>query len=968
MNRDLRSAIGIFLPLLLTAGWVAAQSGQGEITGLVKDPSGAGIPAATLTLTNEDSGVTQSLTTSPEGRYLFAAVPVGRYSVKVEVAGFKPITATGIDLVIDQHVIHDFLMAVGNVTESITVSAEPPPIDVTKSEVSGVVSQRQIDTLPVAQRAYLNLSLLEPGTSQDASRTFYNNVQVGGSDHYYGNGFQVDGVTNTWAEMGEPRQNFPMGAVEEFKLNTNQYSADSGLSMGGLVQVVTKSGTNQFHGEIFEYWRNRVLNRDNSFQKAAEQQEGVGKAPFNRNQFGADFGGPIVKNKLHFYVSYDDTEQASSFTIYIPGAVGQDYSTLQGIFPVPSHDRLFNARLDYQVSSKQRLFARYSDEWNLLSYNGCGGQSESNCYDGQVPRHSLVIGHTWTPKSNLVNDLRLQYAFASYELGPSGLPIWTQIGVESPARLAQLQPVLSFPSFSYGFDYSDVGIERRYEAKDDVLWQKGSHSIKFGVDYSQVPFADDAPAGYAGTFTFAHDHPFNPKDPASLAALAASNDVTQFTATIPPIYTSETTKQLGLYIMDEWRIRSGLTATVGLRYDREFGDFDENLKPSQFPVTIPFLGDPSQRGAKHNFGPRIGLAWDVTGHSKDVVRLGYGIYYNNLQTLQNFPELRNLAQCSVLIKPASYPNPFGSQSASSFCSTAAPTVTILSPDYRNPSSQQFNLGYARTLPGGVTVNVDGVYTHTFHDYRTVDLNYPLTGATVNYGALSGTRPLTSWARILEHDPISQSKYKALYVRAERRFANRYQFLVSYSVSSCTDDNPQGSIVDPANYRLDWGPCAIDRRHNLVVSGSINLPWKLTFGAIWYLRSALPFSALTAITDIDGNRQYIPGTSRNQGERNLNMAAVNAYRATLGLAPVTGIDSSRYDDLDTKISRKFQIKEKTYLELSAQVFNTLGTQNLGTSSGQVSSGGNNTAANSATFGKILGAFNLQQAELVGRIVF
>ena len=246
------------------------------------------------------------------------------------------------------------------------------------------------------------------------------------------------------------------------------------------------------------------------------------------------------------------------------------------------------------------------------------------------------------------------------------------------------------------------------------------------------------------------------------------------------------------------------------------------------------------------------------------MRLGYGIYYNNLQTLQNFPELRNLAQCSVLIKPASYPNPFGSQSASSFCSTAAPTVTILSPDYRNPSSQQFNLGYARTLPGGVTVNVDGVYTHTFHDYRTVDLNYPLTGATVNYGALSGTRPLTSWARILEHDPISQSKYKALYIRAERRFANRYQFLVSYSVSSCTDDNPQGSIVDPANYRLDWGPCAIDRRHNLVVSGSINLPWKLTFGAIWYLRSALPFSALTAITDIDGNRQYIPGTSPQSG--------------------------------------------------------------------------------------------------------
>ncbi len=392
MIRRFDLLISVFILLLATACWVSAQSAQGEITGLVKDPSGAGIPSAHVTLTNEDSGVNRSVTSGTDGRYLFAAVPVGRYSVKVEASGFKPVTATGITLVIDQHVEHNFDMTVGNVTESVTVSAESAAIDTTKTDVSGVVSQQQIATLPVAQRQYLNLSLLQPGTSQDASRTFYNNVQVGGSDHYYGNGFQVDGVTNTWAEMGEPRQNFPMGAVEEFKLNTNQYSADNGLSMGGLVQVVTKSGSNQFHGELFEYWRNRVLNRDNSFQKAAEVQEGVGKAPFNRNQFGGDFGGPIIQNKLHFYGSYDDTEQASAFTIFVPGAAAADYSSFEGVFPQPSHDRLFNGRVDWQISSNQRLFARYTQEWNLLTYNGCSGQSESNCYDGQIPRHALGGG------------------------------------------------------------------------------------------------------------------------------------------------------------------------------------------------------------------------------------------------------------------------------------------------------------------------------------------------------------------------------------------------------------------------------------------------------------------------------------------------------------------------------------------------------------------------------------------------
>ena len=167
-----------------------------------------------------------------------------------------------------------------------------------------------------------------------------------------------------------------------------------------------------------------------------------------------------------------------------------------------------------------------------------------------------------------------------------------------PARLAQLQPVLSFPSFSSGFDYSDVGIERRYEAKDDVLWQKGSHSIKFGVDYSQVPFADDAPAGYAARSpsrtTIRSIRKTRHRSRRWPRRTTSRSSPLPFRPSIP----ARPPKQLGLYIMDEWRIRSGLTATIGLRYDREFGDFDENLKPSQFPVTIPFLGDPSQRGAK----------------------------------------------------------------------------------------------------------------------------------------------------------------------------------------------------------------------------------------------------------------------------------------------------------------------------------------------------------------------------------
>jgi hypothetical protein len=948
---------------VLAAGIAAvavAQTGDAEITGTVRDPSGSPVPAATVTITNQDTGVSRSVTPNSDGYYRFFPLSPGRYTLKVESPGFKTESVSGILVNIGLHVDRDISLTVGNVQETVTVTGEVPPIDPTKGDVSGILTNMQIDTLPVNTRQYLNLALLMPGTTQDASRTFYNNVQIGGAGHYYANGFAVDGVVNTWAEMGEPRQNIPKGAVQEFKVNVTQYKADQGLSMGGFVNVVTKSGTNELHGEAFEYARDAVLNRDNEFQKQTEQQQGIGKAPFRRNQFGADIGGPVVKNRLHFYAAYERTQTSDSYTIFT-GAQGHPYySALEGTFKKPGYDQLANARGDFQITNDQHLFGRYSQEWNFLSYNGCGGSNMSNCYDGKIPRHSLVLGHTWTPRPSLVNEFRFQYAFASYQLGPSGFPVWTEIGKLTPERIAPLQTVLIFPSFSWGFDYADVGVEKRYEFKDDVSLIKGAHTIKFGFDTSYIPFGDDAPNGLKGNYTFGHDHYFNPNDPASLAAIAASNDVLTFTATVPPIYTKAPTTQVGLYIQDDWRATHNLTINLGLRYDREFGAFNENLNPGQFPMTIPFLGDPSKRGAKHNFGPRVGLAWDIFGKGRDVVRAGFGLYYNNLQTLQNFPELRNFAQCSVLISRPSFPDPYGGLSPTNFCSTAAPTVNILTSDYRNPYAEQFNLGYARQLTGNLTVEADVVYIHSVADYRTEDLNYPV----------NGVRPFPQFARILAHAPISQSKYKALYLRAEKRFAGRYQFLVSYSLSNNRDDNPQTQVVNPSNYQQDWGPANIDRRHSLVAGSSFLLPAKITLGAIWTLRSSLPFSALSNNLDVDGIRQYVPGTSRNLGDRSLNLDIVNAYRATLGLAPITSanINSSRFNSFDIRVSRALFVREQRKLEIIGQVFNLFGTENLASAAGQVSTGGNQTNTTSPNFGSILGANNLQQAELAARFVF
>ena len=376
----------------------------------------------------------------------------------------------------------------------------------------------------------------------------------------------------------------------------------------------------------------------------------------------------------------------------------------------------------------------------------------------------------------------------------------------------------------------------------------------------------------------------------------------------PPIDTKDPTTELGFYFQDDWKVRRNFTLSLGVRYDREFGALNEFLNPSSLAglpynaiVPIPGMGDPGQAQLEQKLRPALRLRLGRPRQRQGCGPRGLRHLLSNLQTLQNFAELRNYAQCSVLINSPAYPDPFGGQAWQTFCSHAAPSPTILDPNYRNPYTQQFNLGYSRELTHDFSIHFDGAYSHSLHDYRTVDLNYPV----------NGVRPYPQFARILDHSAIGAAKYEALYVRAEKRFAQRYQFMVSYSLASNKDNNPEAQVTVPSNYGLDWGPANADRRHNLIASTSVQLPWRFTLGAFWTLRSSLPFSAIEAVTDADGIHPYVPGTSRNQGNRDLSLAAVNAYRATLGLAPLTAsnIDSSRYNGVDVKLSRAFALKSE-----------------------------------------------------------
>ncbi len=937
-------AILIFL-VLASATRCFGQANAADIHGNITDPSGASVANATVALKNTDTGVTITLAAA-NGSYRFSDLNPGRYSLTVTAPTFSNETVTKIDLQLGSHVNQDIRLSLGSTQQSVTVTADNGTVDTSTNVVGGVISNQQINTLPLNTRQYLNLALLMPGTSQDASRTFYNNVQIGGGGTFYANGFRVDGVSNNWAEQGEPRQNFPEGAVQEFKVDITQYPAEYGLSEGGLVTIATKSGTNEFHGEAFEYFRNQNLNALNRFQLATEKQQGTGTPPFLRNQFGGDIGGPIIKDRTHFYAAFERTQTDDSYTIYT--SEPQNYGTMAGTFDEPSHDQMLTGRVDHQINNAQQMFVRYAQEWNLITAQGCGGSSTRFCYDGMIPRWAIVGGHTWTLSPVLLNDIRFQYGRSAYELGPHGSPIPTNAKGLSVTTLNQLQRGYVFPSFSYGYGYAEVGVEQRYEALDTVSLEHGKHSFKAGFDVSIIPFTDVTAVNYNGTYAFSTDQPFNPKDPASLAAL--KNPVS-FTSATPSLSNTEDTRQLGIFVEDFWKPLPRLTVDIGLRYDREFGSFNEQLANTTLPNRVPFMGNPGKRGDRNNFAPRVGFSFDPTGKSQDVIRGGFGIYYGNIQTLQNFNELRDLAQCNVSLNNPSYPNPYGGGTAAQFCSTAAPTVTVLAPNIQNPYSEQTSLGYSRQISPNLSVNIDGLYTHTLRDYRVFDLNYPS----------NGSRPLPAWNQILQHTPEGAAKYGALFARVDKRFSNRFMSTVSYTYSSSRDNNLQNTVVNYANPQLDWGPSAIDRKHALVASGTVLIPGSVMVGAIWTLRSSLPFSAYSGLTNLDATSQYVVGTSRNQGGRNLNLSTINTFRASYGLAPVSHIDSSAYDSVDLRASRSFFNYGSRSVEIVGQVFNAFGHENL-VNAAMTSN------ARSASFGKITNAGTLQQVELAARFTF
>jgi hypothetical protein len=949
-QRIVRGGRILLLALVLCglAGQAIAQN-TAIIEGSVSDSSGGVLPGATVVLRNLETGVERVLVTDAEGRYRFPALQPGTYSVKCEMQGFAFEERRDIIITIGLQVRQDFSLKLQALAENVTVVAETPVVDVSNSEVSGVVTQRQIETLPINTRQYLNLALLMPGTSQDAVRVFYNNVNVGAGGSFYSNGFVADGVTNTWAEQGEPRQNFPQDSIREFKVNTMQSKAEYGLATGGLVTVVSKSGANQVSGNLFEYFRHKSLNAKNYFEQA--------KPNFERHQFGGSVGGPIKTDRTHFFAAVERTQTDEYFTVN----TGRPdfYSAVEGTFPQPRDVTLGSLRVDHSLTQAQTMFARYAheDERSVCAGSTCGGRNAANAgYDMEIPRRAAVAGHTWILSDRLLSDFRFQFAYAAYQIAPTGKEIFKTVGAYPPERIGpdRVQQRFTFPSLIWGGNYEALGPEKRWQFKEALSWHVpdwgGSHDWKFGIDYNYIWFADDSQVNLNGTYQFGVDQPFNPNDPSSVANL---RNPILFTMTTPPNYVPLPTYHFAWFVQDDWQPASSLTINAGLRYDRQIGSFNEDINLDRFPIPIPFI-DPDARGDRNNFGPRVGFAYDATRAHATVLRGGYGLYYDNIRTLPNQNEWLNMQRYEVRISNPPYPDPFLGRDPAVFISTAPPNIQVLSNDFVNPYSHQVNLGVSHQLSQDLALHVDGVYTEVSADRKTRNINLP--------APVSGLRPYPEFNRVDLEESASKTDYRGLYVRLDKRFSQRHQFLVSYSYVNSRDNSPAARFTDENDLSIDDGPSNAERRHSIVASGSVLLPLDIQLGGVWTLRTSLPFSA-TAGRDLNANgfvTDYVPGTTRNQGHRDLDLSLVNAWRALSNLPGVSEdeIDSTRFGSVDVRASKSFALGRQR-LELIGQVFNIFNTVNLS---------GLQTNALATTFGTASRASAGTQAELAARFIW
>jgi hypothetical protein len=905
----------MFVVLLAGFGRAALAQSTAALGGTVTDATRAIVPNAKVVATNQATGVESATQTDTAGAYLFPSLPIGIYRIQVTAPGFQSAIVSNLKLDVATAVTQNIQLKIGEAAEKIEIIADAALVDTTTTSMSQVINDKTVQEIPLNGRHFTDLSLLTPGTITPPANGFLSAPLRGQGSFGINTAGQREDTTN-WLVNGinlnDPVQNQitfqpPIDTLAEYKIDNSAFPAEYGRNSGAIVNLATRSGTNEYHGELFEFLRNNALDARNFFNTVAQGPQ----APFKRNEFGADFGGPIVKNKIFFFLAYESIRQHQSLTVTstVPSqndraAVPSSERAVQSLLPLipaanfqqtpdtktghdlPGQPNTFtgftggalanvtinqgSADVDVELTQKDRLHGYYVVQKDLRQEPTAGGAIPAN-----IPgfgdtrsgfRQLMTVSEDHTFGSSLANTVRLGFNRIHLTFLPNGLfdPAKFNITLPAGAPTASGLPFFNVAG-TLGFGGPTGEPQGRGDTtgvlNDTLSWLKGPHTFAFGGEIRRA--YNNNIAKNVGSFTYTTLTNFL-ADKANVftTQLGAGND-----KILQPSYDA--------FIQDSFRWKPNFTFNVGLRYAWNSSPSESAGHFTNFdPATGTLISSPQPYQTNNkNFQPRIGFAWDPFKSGKTSVRAAYAILTQD-PTTNIVTGLSSNPLFALPISAASAANNITLENPSAAVVGTSLGPFAINPNFKNAYAQDWNLTIQQQITPSLGLEVAYVGVKGTHLQLNQNINQPFVtngiyGSTRPFPTLPLTSPVIpaqcappnpacNISNFNQINSVGNSNYNAVWAKAEKHFSHGLQFLASYTYAKALDYNSLSTaeslvIQNAYNPRGDYGPSEYDVRHRFVLSGFYELPFKTNrlvsgwqFGVVQQAQTGSPLNPTLAI--------------------------------------------------------------------------------------------------------------------------
>jgi outer membrane receptor protein involved in Fe transport len=964
-----------------------AQVTTATLSGIVTDETGGALPGVTVTIRALETEIVRVLTTDAEGRYRAAALEPGTYDMSAELAGFQTTRRPGIRLSIGQTLTVSLTMNVGKVEDVVTVSGEAPVIDTTRSSVAAIVDEQQIRELPLNGRDFSQLTLLQPGvlasptTARQVDRGMGTQVSIAGARPNQIS-YQLDGTDVNFQGNQSPGSAagglLGVETVREFQVLINNYSAEYGRSSGGIVTAVTRSGTNQFRGAGFEFMRDESLDARNYFDNP-----NADKPPLERHQFGGFLGGPLVREKMFFFGSYEGLRQDRGYTSIsrVPSRATRNRTDIhQAILPYmrlfpepngeetgasglysvevvePTRENYVVGKIDHVASANHSFSLRYSwDKASVVVPQAIPLFST----DTNTKAQFFVGEHKWIVTPRLLNVVKVAWNRA-YEatLNVDNIPIdpslffipGTQFGSLNVQGLTTLGADTNTPTF---VDLKSLQVVQ------SLTWSRGAHNIKTGVNWTRWFNDQDS------SFVRGGNYRFNSID------LFVQNRANTFEGQAPGSTTDRQWRQnlIGLFVQDDWSVARTLTLNGGLRYEFITVPKEKQGRVASMPDLYaaktttggPLFDNPSLK----NIAPRLGFAWDVTGDGKNALQGGGGLFFEPILSNVYRAYGNRTPPFYALVNPRNPPFPDPTPAGAG---TPRLRLDLVEYNLKNPYRVQYNLTYQRELLPQTVVTAGFIGARGYQQIRNIEWNQAVPQVLSDGRYFFPPNPVRrnpAFESMRLRITDGRSWYKALVLGASRRFSNNLALQASYTWGKSEDYGSQaiGSGDFDNSFQPAYGhdPASnkglsdYDIRHNFVFNYTWEVPlakgatglgaalaqgWQVS--GIVTMRSGVPFSPVLgfdrarALPRSGGAGQrpnLVPGASLNPvlggPERYFDPFAFELPDpGFLGDVPRNTIIGPGFASWDASLVKNFHAGGSRRLQLRLEVFNLLNRANFG----------------------------------------